>query len=262
MDTAAVIKTLAEIGLSPAEASVYSALLVGAKSVQEIIKITTEKRPTVYYSLNSLEKRGLVSKTGSDYGSKFQLEPAEKLEELVQANIRKQTTLLTETRKIKDLFSNGNTAQKILVSYFDSLESIKTAIFFCLYSKEKTIRSIVPGQNFFHELGKDFVSAYVKEKAKRKIKTTALWEDIPTKQILEEYYENSSIRQLPTDMHNSFDTTIFMYDDKTLYISPLKEQYAVLIQSQGHAKLMRTTFDYLWSHGKPINHSQKNQNTH
>ncbi len=255
MNTNSVIKTLTKIGLSPAEAYVYSALLGGAKTVQEIMKITAEKRPTIYYSLNSLEKRGLVSKTGSDYGSKFQLEPAEKLEEVVQANIRKQTTLLIETKKIKDLYSKENNTQKVLVSYFDSFESIKTAIFFCLYSKEKVIRSIVPGQNFFHEIGKDFVSEYVKEKAKRKIKTTALWEDIPTKQILEEYYENSSIRQLPTDMHNSFDTTIFMYDDKTLYISPLKEQYAVLIQSQGHTKLMRTTFDYLWAHSKSINHS-------
>ena len=47
-------------------------------------------------------------------------------------------------------------------------------------------------------------------------------------------------------MHNSFNTTIFMYDDNTLYISPKKESYAVLIQSQAHSKMMRSMFDNIW----------------
>ena len=79
MDKGEINKILEEIGLSPAEVLVYIALLDGLKSVQEVIKSTNEKRPTVYYSLNSLEKRGLVSKTGKDYGNKFQVEPIEKL---------------------------------------------------------------------------------------------------------------------------------------------------------------------------------------
>ena len=106
--------------------------------------------------------------------------------------------------------------------------------------------SIVPTQNFFHEMGKSFVAEYVKEKAKRKIKTVALWEDIPSRKLIEEYYVRSDIRQLPVDMHNSFDTTIFIYDDKTLYVSPKSEQYAVLIQSAAHTKMMRAVFDNIW----------------
>lgn len=246
MNKSDITTILEEIGLPQAEALVYISLLDGSKSVQEIIRTTSEKRPTVYYSLNSLEKRGLVSKTGKDYGNKFQVEPIDKLEELVGNNIRKQTQLLERAKKIKAFYPQSEGTAKALVSYFDSFESIKTAIFYCLYSKEKTIRSIVPGQNFFHQIGRDFVEEYVKEKKKRKIKTVALWEDIPNKKLIEEYYNNSTIRQLPVGMHNCFDTTVFMYDDKTLYISPKKEQYAVLIQSQSHAKLMRSMFDNIW----------------
>lgn len=237
---------LGDIGLTLAEISVYVALLDGLQSVQEIIKKTGEKRPTAYYSLNSLEKRGLVSKTGKEYANKFQLEPIEKLSELVNRNIRKQEELLEKTKQLKDFYPKKNKKDKVLVSYFDTLESIKTALFFTLYGKEKTIRSIVPAVNFFHEIGNDFVKEYVREKKKKGLKTKALWEDIPNKKIIEEYYLNSDIKQFPLDMHNSFETTIFIYGDNTLYIAPLKECHATLIQSKAHAKMMNILFETIW----------------
>jgi sugar-specific transcriptional regulator TrmB len=240
---------LEKIGLPTAEATVYMALLDGVESAAEIIKITGEKRPTVYYSLNSLMKRGLVSKTGKEYGNTFQVAPMETLEEIVNRNIREQTVLLHETQKLKELYPKNKKAEKTLVSYFDSFDAIKTAIFYSLYAKEKTIRSIVPGNHFFLEVGPAFMEEYVSEKKKRKIKTIALWEDIPKRSVLEEFYKDSDIRQLPVEMHNSFETTIFIYDNKTLYISPKKENHAVLIQSNAHAKTMRALFDAVWRSG-------------
>lgn len=238
---------LEEIGLPKAEISVYSALLDGVISVKEIMKITNEKRPTVYYSLASLEKRGLVSKTGKDYGNKFQLEPLDKLLELININIRKQNQLLDRAEKIKKYYPLKKRENATIVSNFDNLISIKSAIFFTLYGKEKIIRSIVPGNNFFHELGEDFINEYVGEKLKRGLKTKALWEDIPNKGVLKKYYSESDLRQLPVSMHNSFETTVFIYDDKTLYIAPKKENSAVLIQSKQHAKMMRAVFDEIWN---------------
>jgi sugar-specific transcriptional regulator TrmB len=252
MDKEEIKKILEEVGLSPAEISVYVSLLDGIQSVQEIIKITGEKRPTIYYSLNSLEKRGLVSKTGKEYGNKFQLEPIDNLLELVSKNIRKQNELLEKTKKLKDFYPKNNPKEKVLVSHFDNSEAIKTAVFFSLYGKSKTIRTIVPANNFFHEMGKDFIEEYVNEKTKRDIKTKALWEDIPSKKIVKDYYSDSKIKQLPIDIHNSFETTVFIYDDKTLYISPKKENYAVLIQSKDHAKMMVSIFENIWENSFEI----------
>ncbi len=241
-----------EIGLTEAEGSVYLALLDGAVSVQEIIRTTGEKRPTVYYSLSALERRGLVSKSGRQYGSKFQLEPIERLDEVVSRNIRKQTDLLEKVKVLHEYYPTKKSEEKVLVSYFDDFESIKSTIFLSLYAKEKHLRTIVPAQNFFHELGREFVKEYVSEKRKRKVKTTALWEDIPNKKILKEYYDDSEIRQLPIDMHNSFDTTIMIYDNKTLYVSPKKDSSAVLIQSDAHTKMTLTMFDYTWKNAIPV----------
>lgn len=252
MDTKEVYTILEEIGLSPAEISVYCALLGGIESVQEIIKKTGEKRPTVYYSLNSLEKRGLVSKTGKDYGNKFQVEPIEKLLELVDKNIRKQNSLLERTKKLKDIYPTAKEGGSFIVSHYDTFESISSAVFYTLYTKSKTIKTIVPGNNFFNQVGKGFIKEYVGEKVKRKIKTKALWEDIPSTAIIKEYYAHSEIKQIPLEMHNRFETTIFIYDDCTLYIAPKKDNSAVLISSKEHARMMNAMFDSLWKSSFPL----------
>ena len=252
MDKKEITKILEDIGMSPAEIIVYISLLDGSQSVQEIMKVTSEKRPTIYYSLNSLEKRGLVSKTGKEYGNKFQIESIDNLLELVNRNIRKQNDLLEKTKKLKDFYPKNKINDKVLVSHFDNLEAIKTAVFYSLYGKGKTIRTIVPANNFFHQMGKDFIEEYVNEKLKRNIKTKALWEDIPSKSIIKNYYPDSEIKQLPVDIHNNFDTTIFIYDDKTLYIAPKKENYAVLIQSKDHAKMMNSLFENIWSNSLEV----------
>ena len=167
MDKKEIIQILEDIGMSPAEILVYISLLDGSQSVQQIMKVTNEKRPTIYYSLNSLEKRGLVSKTGKEYGNKFQIESIDNLLELVNRNIRKQNDLLEKTKKLKDFYPKNKTDDKVLVSHFDNLEAIKTAVFYSLYGKGKTIRTIVPANNFFHQMGKDFIEEYVNEKLKR-----------------------------------------------------------------------------------------------
>ncbi len=253
MNKSDIQNLLEEIGLSAAETSVYISLLDGAELVSEIIKQTGEKRPTVYYSLNSLEKRGLVSKTGKEYGNKFQINSLQQLEVIVQDNVREQEVLLDKTKKLISYYPKNTKQSKSLVSYFESFESIKQVIFSSLYAKEKRVRSIVPTQNYFHEIGGEFVLEYVKEKQKRKLETIALWEDIPNKLTLSNYYDGADIRQLPIDMHNSFDTTIFVFDNKTLYVSPKREQYAVLIQSEAHSKMMKTMFDNIWSNAILLN---------
>jgi sugar-specific transcriptional regulator TrmB len=252
MDKKEIIKILEDIGMPPAEISVYISLLDGSQSVQEIMKVTNEKRPTVYYSLNSLEKRGLVSKTGKEYGNKFQIESIDTLLELVNKNIRKQNILLDKIKKLKQFYTKNKNNEKASVSYFDNLEAIKTAVFYSLYGKGKTIRTIVPADNFFHQMGKDFIEEYVNEKNKRGMKTRALWEDIPSKNIIKNYYSGSEIKQMPVEMHNNFETTIFVYDDKTLYLGSKKENHAILIQSKDHAKMMNALFENVWLNGIEI----------
>jgi hypothetical protein len=67
-----------------------------------------------------------------------------------------------------------------------------------------------------------------------------------------QYYEGvSEVRILPKIMHGKFHTTIFIYDDKTVYVSSKKQSYCVVITSQEHADTMQAWFEGLWASSKP-----------
>jgi hypothetical protein len=89
---------------------------------------------------------------------------------------------------------------------------------------------------------------FVQERNRRKITTRNLWEREISKKTFKEYYEErSDVKIIPEIMHNRFETSIFIYDDKTLYISSKKNCYAILITSEEHTKTMSAIFDGIWS---------------
>ncbi len=247
-----VDKILDEVGLSSSEGAVYLAMLEGAERVKEIMRISGEKRPTVYYCLNSLKDLGLVSSTGKEYGNKFQLEPPEKLIDIVRGRLQKQKKLLEDIESFSLSFLKKQKESNVNVSYFDTLQSIKSAILYTLYTKQKTIKSIVPACNFFEDMGSEFIKKYVEDKNKKCIKTEAIWEKIPTKKILDIYYKNSEIREFPGCMKNSFEMTVFIYDDKVLYVASKKELYAMLVKSKEHTKFMEAMFRQVWKNSKRV----------
>jgi len=53
-------------------------------------------------------------------------------------------------------------------------------------------------------------------------------------------------------MHNSFKSTIFIFDDKVLYISGKNESHAMLIQSKDHFNMISSFFDFLWKNGHRV----------
>ena len=90
------------------------------------------------------------------------------------------------------------------------------------------------------------------EPNKRNITTRNLWEKEIDPKIFEEYYQkNAEVKILPKVMEGKFSTTIFLYDNKTLYVSSLKANYAVLITSKEHHETMSALFEGLWSSSKP-----------
>jgi hypothetical protein len=54
------------------------------------------------------------------------------------------------------------------------------------------------------------------------------------------------VKILPEVMQGNFQTTIFLYDDKTLYVSSKKNSYCILITSKEHTETMQAWFDVLW----------------
>ncbi len=241
-------KILKKLGLSESEITVYLSLVAGRRSPRDIIKDTGEKRPTVYYALTSLERRGLVSKSGKESDQKIVLEPLHKLEHLVEEKKHELETLTVDVQQLKaTLATTAPTNDRPTVSFFEGVEAVKNAMMDSLYCQSKQICSVVPKENFAWQVGQEFVERYVGSRVDRKIKTRNLWERRIDPGIYDAYYKGKSdVRVLPEVMHGTFLTTIFLYDDKTLYISSRANAYCVLITSKEHHDTMMAWFEGLW----------------
>lgn len=242
-------KILKNLGLSESEITVYLSLIAGRMSPRDIIKDTGEKRPTVYHALTALERRGLVSKSGKEVGQKITLEPLEKLEHLVEEKKHELDTLTSDIQILKTVLeATAPTNDRPTVSFFEGVEAVKNAMMDSLYCKSKKICSVVPKENFAWQVGQDFVERYIRSRIERKIETRNLWERRIDPTLYNNYYKGKSdVRVLPEVMHGKFLTTIFLYDDKTLYISSRANSYAVLITSQEHHDTMMAWFEGLWN---------------
>lgn len=247
-------KYLLDLGLSDSEVTVYLAMVSGARTARDLVKVTQMKRPTVYYALGCLEKRGLTSKTGKVGDKSFSLEPIGKL-----AIIAKEKALETDKLQnhiaelIPTLEKTASPAnKKPTVAFYEGTDAVKNTIMDMLYCKKKQINSLVPNDNFFWQIGQDFVELFIEERIRRNIKTKNLWEASIQKKLIQSYYEGlSQIKIIPEVMHGKFQTSIFLYDDKTLYVSSKNNSYCILITSQEHADTLQAWFDGLWSASTP-----------
>ncbi len=247
-----------KLGLSNSEIAVYLAMVQGTRSAQEIVKATRLKRPTVYYALGCLEKRGLVGKPNTEGEKRFTLESLSRLKTIAEEKVSETKKL---ARDIDDLIPSFEIKElsdkKPAVSFFEGIEAVKNVLMESLYCKDKHINNIFPDSNFFWQLdNREFVEHYVEERARRNITTRNLWE----KGIDESAFDKSFFKKFPTTfresrillkiMQGKFSTSICLYDDKTLYVSSIKNCHAVLIKSKEHHDTMQVLFDGLWSVSK------------
>ena len=248
-------KHLINLGLSDSEVTVYLAMLAGARAARDLQKTTRLKRPTIYYALGCLEKRGLISRTCREGDKRFSVEPLERLN--VLANVK-----VLDAMKLKDDIGSviptlksdvAPIDQKPTVAFFEGVDAVKNVIMDILYCKNDTINSVAPKENFFWQVGEGFVKSFVEERIRRGITTKNLWDAPVDQKTLRRYYSDlSEIRLVPEVMRGKFSTTVFLYDDKTIYISSIKNSYCVVLTSQEHHYTMQAWFDGLWQASKPL----------
>lgn len=124
-------KYLQDIGLSEKEAAVYLALLaVDNASVVSLAQKTKIKRPTVYVTLASLAKKGLVSETPSGKKTHYHAEPPERLETFVE---QRKLSFAEQAKKLRDIIPQIKSAQREggerpIVKYFEGKEGILNSL--------------------------------------------------------------------------------------------------------------------------------------
>jgi sugar-specific transcriptional regulator TrmB len=245
---------LKKLGLSESEITVYLRMVAGALNARDLMKTTKMKRPTIYYALNSLEKRGLLSKSGKEGDNTFVLSPFKRLLAIAR---EKEDEAVSLTEQISELIpgltaTSGVHAEKPTVSFFEGVDAVKHVIMDVMYTKNRKVDLIVPEKTFFWGFGEEFLSKYINERKRRNITTRNLWEaEVELKNFKAYYSTMSTTRILPDVMRGKFKTTVFLFDDKTLYVSSINNSYAILVTSQEHNDTISAMFEGLWSISKP-----------
>lgn len=241
---------LSKLGLSDSEVELYQALhAFGALTAKELVKLTHNKRPTVYYALHQLMERGLVHRGGAPGVERFQADPPEKLVAALDIRRRELESLEADIKAIIPALIKSKTPHEGVpaVSFYEGDAAMKQAILETLYCRSGHIDSIAPSDNFFWQIGQTFSGSYIKERVARKISTRNLWEKTLEPEIMLRSYEGlSEVRILPKSMHGKFLTTVFLFDDKVMYISSRKSGYVLVVKSKEHYELMRATYEALW----------------
>ncbi len=243
-------EVLAELGLSDSEVQLYVSMVNGgALTARELMRATGAKRPTVYYALRQLQERGLVSKTGSVGTERFQAEDPHTLTNLIAFRKQKLQSIEDELKGVIPLLRLGGEPHEGMpgVHFFEGDTAVKQIITETLYGRDRHIDSLAPSDNFFWQIGQEFSADYIAQRVRRKISTRNLWEEPLEPQIMLKSYKGlSQVRILPSVMRGKFKTTIFMYDDKVLYIASRKAGYALLVKSKEHYDTMKAMYEGLW----------------
>lgn len=249
-------EVLQKLGLSQSEIDLYLAMLSqGALLASELMRLTNAKRPTVYYALRQLLARGLVCKVPIQGTQRFQAEPAEKLLVMLDLRQNELAELTEEVRNcLPELKKQAPTHDGVpAVSFFQGQQAMKQIIMETLYCKSRHIDSLAPRDNFFWQIGQAFSKKYVDQRVARNITTRNLWEQPLKPEIMVHSYKNvSQVRILPASLHDRFRTTIFLYDDKVMYISSLSSAYILLVQSREHHELVKAMYEGLWDVSKGV----------
>jgi sugar-specific transcriptional regulator TrmB len=244
---------LSQLELSEAEIDVYLAMLHGARAARDIVQITSRSRPTVYYALNSLEQRGLLSKTGLEEDQRFRVEPLERLQTIIHGRQAELKKTASEVDRLVRQFQQGSKGdRRPQVSFYEGVAGVRNVIMETMYCHGRQIDSLVPTQNFFLQLEPAFVTRYVEMRHDMGVRTRSLWGAPIEPAIVQQYYDISEIRMMPKTLGSRFRSTIFMYDHSVLYISSLASGYALLVSSAEHYELMQALYGTVWASSKPL----------
>lgn len=248
-------ENLKKAGLSQKEAKIYLAgLKAGPVLASFLARKTGINRPNVYDNLKSLIKKGLAYSKGSKYNQRFVMEDPKNLERYLERRKKEidkmKSYLEMAIPEINSLYNEKTATPKI--KFIEGEEGMRNAVMDSLQCDRKEILAVVSSQEFYEALGVDFTKQYVEERIKSNIATKTIrlksHEEYGEKFFHQHKEQLRDMRYAPETV--SFSQSFFVYDNTTVYISSIKENFGLVIESQEHAEMMRKMFEVLWGVSK------------
>ena len=247
-----VQKSLALLGLDEKEIAVYLACTqFGSLAIAEIVRRTEIIRTTVNDIVDRLQKRKMLLEERRGKRHVYAAVPPQEMKKfLVEREQRAKEQLRTFEDTMPQFLSLFNAvASKPRVRFYEGREEIITAMNELLESKEKMHYHIVPGSIMLRAVGQKPMEKFVHERIRRKIRAQGI--RVPATEIDQPIFVESGekylreFRYAPANL--IFPLALFITDNKVVAISSEVENYALVIESDEFATLMKSMFAVLWS---------------
>lgn len=236
-----------QLGLSDKEAKTYLAFLEsGPASVQDIAKKSGLKRPTVYFAIDQLVKRGLMDSIEKGKKRFFAAESPERLVSLIAAEREKSQALEENLRKVlpglNGLF--GSTGEQPKIRFFEGKGGLKAIQQDFLQTKDKNIENIYPRDDFIKVFSESERKEYVASLRRKRIKVRTIYtsQDKFQKLVPNPYAE----RKFAPYEKFPFSADITIYGNKVAIGTFKGKLFGVIIESKQIAETLRLVFNLAW----------------
>lgn len=246
------IKTLQAVGLSDNEAKLYSLMLERPEStVQELCTRSPIPRTMLYYVLNQLSARGLVTPKKNRSRTVFLAESPAALYDLYS---KKERELEKEREAVRSLIPQLKRRHHLAgmrptTRSFDGVEEYQKALEDSIISCPKEILSyeIISEKKPACEVREHYEKRRVARKIQKKILFLASAEAL---RIQKTYLYNDFTRFRSFCKDSVTFTDVMLYDGKLLYANfSGHEPAAILIEDQALFEMQKSMFETLWKQG-------------
>ncbi len=232
---------LTSLGLSPAEADVYVAVLeLGEANLQEIADKSGVKRTTIYHFLPELKTRGFLIETKKRKRKVYSATHPEQLLEI------EKTRLAELERLMPELLAIQNQSQtKPKVTFYEGVDGIKE-VYADMLKDKKHIIAFEDLEHMKEGLPSSFYDFFPSERAKRNITFHSIARD---SEIAREFVKSNIklLRQTKLLRTADWKTEINIYGSKVALMSFRTDPpFCVLIEDPSIADTLKTAWKELW----------------
>lgn len=232
---------LRNYGLSDKENEVYLASLeLGEATGFQVYKKTSLKKPTVYYILDDLRKRGMVSLSSKGKKKFFVAEDPQKLRKKLEEKLSSFDEILPQLRSIYNVPTS-----KPKLRFYEGKEGLKEVYDDTLRYKSEILAFASEG--IIKVLGKEYTDHYISKRVKNGIPLRGI---VPNTEDFERSYLRNniahfrSVKTIDPKKYN-FPIEINIYSNKVALIS-FKDEIGLIIESDEITKMMKMLFEFFW----------------
>ena len=226
--------------LSQKEVEIYLALLEnGESSAGEVANITKIKRPTVYLTLETMHKKGLVSSIESQKVKKFVALDPENLREFFAEKIRALNDMMPKLKWLSNRLS-----KKSNIRYFSGVEGARAAYTETLMEPKSTIRSVGSIGDAKKILGERWTNKYVRERVKKRIDADSI---LTSSKFAKELSSNNKKQRRNTKFIDPKllpkNCELNIFNHKISFASYGDDPTGIIIENRELAKVLETLYD-------------------